>query len=336
MPDLEVDLVDQFICPPCVAKDPHLNLRTTWKRRCLYGQKQSHPNSPSACHRPARGAFSKYCSDECGVKYMQMRITYWAERGGDRERLWENVKNAERVEGVVVSAKLAQEHCNRSVDMDVDGAEAKPVSKHGIPGLVKPKKPKADREMERLQAQLDTVVHSREMMKKELDIVVWREKLTELAVRRSEAVDACGWDQRLCFGDEEVADFGTGVLESYEEMGREGDAMHVDGEGEWWCQGKRKCERHAGWQKLRIAEVQFEKEMKEQALLKLTTHEREIRKRVEDIVDPQGLHASATNTTFASPPRLDPGERKPAANGHSKLKPNGESKKGKKRKAEIM
>lgn len=41
------------------------------------------------------------------------------------------------------------------------------------------------------------------------------------------------------------------------------------------------------WQKLRSAEVAFEKEMKEMGLSKLATSEREIRKRIEDITDPQ-------------------------------------------------
>jgi hypothetical protein len=99
MPDLEVDLVDQFICPLCVESayisqppyaisahlcegNPHLDLRTTWKRRCLNGLRQRDPNAPEACHKPARGAFSKYCSDECGVQSLHMRILLWVENGG--------------------------------------------------------------------------------------------------------------------------------------------------------------------------------------------------------------------------------------------------------------
>ena len=77
------------------------------------------------------------------------------------------------------------------------------------------------------------------------------------AVERAERVGKCGWDQRLVFGDEEVAEFGDQVWESYENEGegagaKEGaDAMDVDGdaqaeEGEWWCTGKKKCERHNG------------------------------------------------------------------------------------------
>lgn len=49
------------------------------------------------------------------------------------------------------------------------------------------------------------------------------------------------------------------------------------------------------WQKLRTAEVSFDKEMTEGILLKLTTREREIRKRIEDILYPQ------TSQTVQSP-----------------------------------
>jgi COMPASS component SPP1 len=81
-------------------------------------------------------------------------------------------------------------------------------------------------------------------------VILWRERLTELASERAEKLDICGWDQRLCFGDEEWADFGAGVLETYEEKLESGESMSVDaaaeGDGEWWCPGKKKCDRHAG------------------------------------------------------------------------------------------
>lgn len=78
------------------------------------------------------------------------------------------------------------------------------------------------------------------------------------------------------------------------------------------------------WQKLRAAEVEFEKEMKEAVLLKLTTKEREIRKRIEDILEPQG------RTPPPSTP-LKAANGKQALNGHNKARPNGEVKKGKKK-----
>ncbi|OAX42372.1 hypothetical protein K503DRAFT_683444, partial [Rhizopogon vinicolor AM-OR11-026] len=309
MPDLEVDLVDQFICPLCIQSNPQLNLQTTYKRRCFFGLRHTDPSSPNACHKPSRGAFSKYCSDECGVKYMQLSISQWERNGRKRDLLWETVKNAEKREGVVVCA---------DAKMDTDG---KPSMQ----------KRKADREVVSLNARLADIVKEREMMKREMDMVVWRERLVELASERAERVDECGWDQRLCFGEEEWVDFGAEVLETYEEKGKEEateDAMQVDGvttsHGEWWCTGKKKCERHAGWQKLRAAEVAFDKETKEAILSNLTTREREIRKGIEDILYPQ-----TSNTSQAPKPSPDA-----PLNGSSKPRINGDAaEKGKKKKS---
>lgn len=72
-----------------------------------------------------------------------------------------------------------------------------------------------------------------------------------------------------------------------------------------------------------------EKEKKEEALTKLTTKEREIRKRIEDIVDP---HSGNCNDLPSKAP-LKPSNAK-LTNGHTKGKTNGDNaKKGKKRKA---
>jgi len=151
---------------------------------------------------------------------------------------------------------------------------------------------------------------------------LWREKVVELASERAEVVDQCGWDQRLCFGEEEWADFGAEVLESYEERTNTDsgdDGMQVDGAsaspGEWWCTGKKKCERHAGWQKLRAAEVSFDKETKEGILLKLTTREREIRKGIEDILYPQDRTASQAPSKPSHPEVQLNGASKSQTNG---------------------
>lgn len=171
---------------------------------------------------------------------MQTRIDVWAKKGGKKDKLWESVKNAEKREGVVV---LADDVAKMEVDGDDD--ECKKPAVNG-----KPKKGKVEREVERLNLLLDQVVKLREEVKKGMEVVVWREKLLELATERAEQVGQCGWDQRLCFGDEEWSDFGAGVLESYEEVKGEGD-MQVDGaaeeDGEWWCPGKSLCDRHNGY-----------------------------------------------------------------------------------------
>lgn len=83
------------------------------------------------------------------------------------------------------------------------------------------------------------------------------------------------------------------------------------------------------WQNIRNKEISQEKEKKEEALLKLTTRERELRKLIEDIVDPQGR---TTNDSSSQLPLKSSNSK--LANGHPKSKLAGDSmKKGKKRKA---
>lgn len=124
--------------------------------------------------------------------------------------------------------------------------------------VVQPTMSKVARETKRLNSLLDTVIRLREEIKRGMEIVVWREQLLKLASERAEAVGKCGWDQRLCMDDEEWADIGAGVLESYEdavlraEAAKEEDSadgdMEVDGaEEQWWCPGKKVCDRHQGY-----------------------------------------------------------------------------------------
>ena len=50
------------------------------------------------------------------------------------------------------------------------------------------------------------------------------------------------------------------------------------------------------WQTVRYKDVCKEREKKEEALAKLTTREREIRKRIEDMLDPQNRVSSETTS----------------------------------------
>jgi len=197
MPDLEVDLVDQFICPVCVQNNPHLSLGTTYKKRCLAGLKAPDPSSPKACHKPAQGAFSKYCSEECGITYMQMKIEAYVASGGNKAKLWDTVKDADPREGMVIAVDGPKD-----AKMDVDGEVAPPVL-NGISDKKPSVNKQKERELARLRPQLEQVVHMRDVLKNQMEIISWRETLTQLASERSEGLDECGWDQRLCMDDEE-------------------------------------------------------------------------------------------------------------------------------------
>ncbi|EJD03931.1 uncharacterized protein FOMMEDRAFT_121290 [Fomitiporia mediterranea MF3/22] len=307
MPDLLVDLVDQFICENCIAQNPNLNLRTTYKQRCYAGLNHPDPDSPDACHKPSRGAYSKYCSDECGVRHMHHKIQLWAGNGGDVRSLWESVKDAKRREGFVVPEP------GRILPIVIlagiqNGDVTQTQANVPDPGQVVVDEEGRNSIVTRLEDQLQTVVQEREELKKELEVTSWRERLLQLASDRAENVGDCGWDQRLVYGDEEWLEFGAGVLESYEDNAPNGHSeenqdMEVDGqgqEGEWWCHGKKKCERHMGWQRVRAADIEKERFTKERALADLTTREREIRSRIEDILHPQSrpITGSFPESTF--------------------------------------
>lgn len=99
------------------------------------------------------------------------------------------------------------------------------------------------------------------------------------------------------------------------------------------------------WQTVRYKDVCKEKEKKEEALAKLTTREREIRKRIEDMLDPQNTNnpATANHTTIQITSAKDTSHvplkssNTKSVNGHAKSKAAASSsdahKKGKKRKA---
>ncbi|KAJ3985643.1 hypothetical protein F5890DRAFT_1508673 [Lentinula detonsa] len=318
IPEYMGDLVDQFFCPPCIEKNPSAHLKTTYKARCLFGINSLEAGATKPCHKPAR-PFSKYCSDECGVKNIRKRIDNFTKKGGKKEDLWESVKTASKREGLVrvISPSSA---------MQVDGLETdvlKPIIRE-----VQPTRTKQEREIDRLNGLLADIERLRDELHRGMDILLSREKLLQLATDRSENLEQCGWDQRLCFSDEDWADYGEGVLESYAEQ--DGSAENNAGEAEWWCPGDQECERHAGWQGLRAKDIDKEKEKKEEALFKLTSREREIRKRIDRIEEQDAVPLLGTALRRGGGP---PKSNK-LSNGHTtKVKVNGDtSKKGKKRK----
>lgn len=87
--------------------------------------------------------------------------------------------------------------------------------------------------------------------------------------------------------------------------------------------------RAFSWQGIRHRDVCQEKEKKEDALRNLTTREREIRKRIEDIVDPHNRNCDPDKSGPKS-------HNTKESNGTTKGKLHSDtSKKGKKRKAPL-
>lgn len=229
-----------------MAANPHLTLKTTYKQRCFAGLKHPRPSSAAACHKPARGAFSKFCSDDCGIAYMQRRIENW---GGDEAVLWASVRDVKPREGVVVKVQVVKEEPKRVTKPRQRTNGAASLLTENLE-VQRPTKSQRERAISRLQGELFKIAPKREVLKEELEVILWRQKLLELAAARAEHVEECGWDERLCLDDDEYAEYAAGILESYEEGHTNEDTMQVDGssleDGAWWCRGKKKCQRHAG------------------------------------------------------------------------------------------
>lgn len=194
-------------------------------------------------------------------RFMHRKAQAWASKGGDIQSLWAAIKDMKRREGAVTAelhrtiprsilAALQNSSLVPAVEEQMNGTKLEPAFEP-----IPKRDENANAEMiGALRTQLDSISKQRELWKKEMNLLVWRERLLILAAERASRLKECGWDQRLCFGDEEVMEFGDGVLESYDESvmatrNEDENGMDVDeqvGEGEWWCRGKQKCERHGG------------------------------------------------------------------------------------------
>lgn len=189
---------------------------------------------------------------------MKQRLEAWS---GNVQGIWEGVKGVARRESVVyrcIYDDNQQARCNGALNEDSPSSVIvlPAVSPSQRVEVVKPRTTKVDRERVRLHAQLDKISTRRDELKDDENIVVLREQMWDLASRRAEQRGDCGFDMRMCWADDEVREYGEEVFASYdaEEDAREGrdeDRMAVDGaadqdSGEWWCKGKKKCERHAG------------------------------------------------------------------------------------------
>jgi COMPASS component SPP1 len=183
------------------------------------------------------------------MEYMRKRIDNWVVNGGNRAHLWESVKGAPRREGTVAVVPPASDEDPRPSYTSPQGPDQAPGnyrSSDVARAIVQPAQNRIEREINRLRAQLGGWTSRKTGLQHELGIIDWRLRLLARANERADIVGQCGWDQRLCYGDEECVEFGAGVLESYD-MHAEGDEAQVEEFGVWWCAESRKCPRHAGY-----------------------------------------------------------------------------------------
>ncbi|KAF9512606.1 hypothetical protein BS47DRAFT_1047589 [Hydnum rufescens UP504] len=206
-----VELVDKFFCPRCVAIEPQLV--TSYKPVC------ARPD----CTHPARPPLSRYCSTKCGIRAVMARVDEW---GGDADRLLEHpaVANARQPEGLLVIPPDAKHLIDTNEDLR--------------------------RQLDRLQRGLKKITHDRErQLSLDSSLQARMVLLQSSTVRIQQKGEAsCGFDARLVFDEETWQQWleqgGKDFL--YERQGGGLDEDPDDDE-KWYCARARKCDRHAGY-----------------------------------------------------------------------------------------
>lgn len=269
LPEWDVDLIDQFVCPLCVIK---YSVHTSYKTRCAV----------KGCNKPARAPVSKYCSDLCGLKSATARLQTLRARGVDLEQLWYAAKDARPPEGVVYVHLPGPAPNPPPSGVNNIGSGATRV----LDGRQKADLERLERLMEE-SAQLKARCAALEMGIGHLKA---RLRLLNCAMQRNERAggEKCGFDARIVIDDEDWAVWveGEGKWTMEEAEGDEGKAKLLEAyekmEGAH-CTGKKRCDKHSGWQNLKFADFSAECDAKQLRLEDVTNKHQETRRKITEL-----------------------------------------------------
>ncbi|QRV85801.1 SET domain-containing protein [Ceratobasidium sp. AG-Ba] len=239
LPETDIDLIDQFVCPLCV---------------------------PSAC----------------GLKNAAVNLQALRSRGVNMEQLWYAAKDARAPEGVVYVhlpggpiAHPPPEGVNNigpNATRVVNGRQKADLENLAAMG-------EALRQHNNRQAVLETGI-------KQLKA---RLRLLGCAMRRAERAggDRCGFDIRMVMNDEDWAEWVRGEGKWTTEEHTEGEDQKDDdiykiNEGPI-CTGRKKCDRHIGWQNLKFADFSGECTVKESQLADVNSRAQETRRKITEL-----------------------------------------------------
>ncbi|KAG8722155.1 hypothetical protein FRC09_006733 [Ceratobasidium sp. 395] len=308
LPESDIDLIDQFVCPLCAPSESitltlchriltclsEYNAHTTYKTRCAVRD----------CTKPARAPISKYCSHTCGLKNAATQLQTLRARGVNMDQLWYAAKDARAPEGVVYvhlpggpvphPPPAGVNNIGSDATKMVDGRQ------------------KAD--LEHLAAMNEVLRQSaarRETLETEVKQLKARLRLLGCAMRRAEKAggERCGFDVRMVMNDEEWARWlggdGKWTLEEQAEgeEQKDDDAYGKD-EGSF-CVGKKRCDRHYGWQNLKFADFSGECAAKESQLADVNTKSQETERKVAELRKTMSSMARPPTERIAFPPEGD-------------------------------
>ncbi|CAE6429152.1 unnamed protein product [Rhizoctonia solani] len=291
LPEFDVDLIDQFVCPLCVTK---YNVRTTYKTRCAV----------KGCNKPARAPTSKYCSDMCGITAATARLQTLRSRGVDLDQLWYAAKEARPPEGVVY------------IHLPGPAPHPPPPGVNNIgPGATKVLDGRQKADLERLARLVEESgqLKSRKMaLEQGIQHLKARLRLLNCAGQRNEKAggEKCGFDMRIVMDDEDWAAWLEGVGKWALEEG-EGDeakakllATYEKMEGTF-CTGKKRCDRHQGWQNLKFADFSAECDSKQLKLEEVTHKHQELQPKITELRSDMVSMARPPSERAIPPPLFD-------------------------------
>ncbi|KAJ1309499.1 hypothetical protein OPQ81_006274 [Rhizoctonia solani] len=269
LPELDVDLIDQFVCPLCVTK---YNVHTTYKTRCAV----------KGCNKPARAPTSKYCSDMCGIKAATIRLQKLRSQGVDLDQLWYAAKDARPPEGAVY------------IHLPGPAPHPPPAGVNNIgPGATKvlDGRQKADLErLSRLVEESGQLKSRKGALEQGIKHVKARLRLLNCAGQRNEKAggEKCGFDARIVMEDEDWAAWveGAGKWALEEGEGDEAKAKQLAAYEKMegiFCTGKKRCDRHQGWQNLKFADFSAECDSKQLKLEEVTHKHQEIQRKITEL-----------------------------------------------------
>lgn len=309
MKQADEDLVDKFICPNCEKNGKGT---TTWKPMCRR----------EGCRKPARlgkDRESKYCSDECGVLFMQEQLqrTAGAKGANGSKGTKKSKKKSMEGEGGEEEEPTPLGGVLRAKDLKalVDASPNIQAFKNLGNGVLSPPQTASPTrgtfingngenlsltagETERLSA----LHKEKSQLQDRLEVLKDREKFVSMAKEQALRVadrekikikEFCGYDSRLSWSDAEFllwrnskhgqASFKFSTLSPSEEQIASMTVTHsadaMDIDTKETVCLKKRCPKHPQWQKLNLQDARFEELEVVEAIRECEKEERSVRER---------------------------------------------------------
>ena len=318
------DLIDTYICPNCKAAGRG---STTWKAMCRRegcrqparvggrgggssGGKKGGRGAAAAA-TAAGGERSKYCSEDCGMRFFREKLglddrdalARGKSRGRERRKSnFTEPAGADEEELGARGGALRVSEVAALVDAVPDlasfralgeGVLSPPATVVEHDGQQPDDSPDAFLTAAETQA-LGRIARRKEALRARHALLKERERFIAACkeqhgrVAEREGVDVkniCGYDARLSWGDEQFRAWSEAQKQRRQAQG-DGDAVMVNGdgagaevEGDGEVCMKKKCTRHSNWKQLVLQDVRFEVADVGDEMRRVDKEERDIRER---------------------------------------------------------